>query len=309
MTLKICAFFLFLLGSFIPSARANHIAAVVGDEIITMTDLHNRIKMIHLLFNNAGTPEAQKKLEPQVLEIMVNEHIQLHAAKKYKIKLSDKKIAKSLENFTQQRGTTPEKLKAAMKQNGIPYALLENQLKASLVMNMIVQDLHGNMLHLSDDEVDRKYEAVQKEQGNRFEHFVTLHQIAIPLPEKPTEEDAQFAFGRLETLLANVGNEKSFLNIKKENPDIQLQSMVDLDYDALHPQLLDILKTMRVGKVSDPMMTPYGATVLFWAKDEKKKITVSRDQVMDMLYAQKMDKATKLALKNLKRDVYVDLRV
>lgn len=288
---------------------SNHIAAVVNEEMISKADLDNRIKMATIFFNLPDTPETHKKLAAQMLETMVNELVELQAAKKYKIELSEKRITAAMETFAQQRGMNLKKLKSVLKEQNIPFALFETQVKASIAINSLVQDMHANMLRISDNEVDRKLAEVEKSQKSKFLHLITIHQLSVPLNQESSEEDIQFAFSRLETLISAISTEQQFLNIPKEHPDMKIESMSDIEYGALHPQLHELLKNLKVGKTTDPMMTPYGATVLFLAKNEKKKLIVTREEILDHVYAQKLDRATKLALKNLKRTTYIDIRV
>src|SRR5262245_36904980 len=63
----------------IPETR---IVAVVNDEAITIGDLNSRIKMVMLSSGLRPAPDTEKRMEHQVLRLIVDEKLQMQEARR-----------------------------------------------------------------------------------------------------------------------------------------------------------------------------------------------------------------------------------
>ena len=71
---------------------ASGIVAVVGEEAITSYDVHERLKFVFATASIAPSAEAVARIRPQVIRAMIDEHLQLQAARKAGITLIDKEL-------------------------------------------------------------------------------------------------------------------------------------------------------------------------------------------------------------------------
>ncbi len=72
--------------------QIDRIAAVVNDDIISNRDLEERTRMALALSHLPDTLETRRRVVPQVLRKMIDEHLQMQEAKRLKIALTDKEI-------------------------------------------------------------------------------------------------------------------------------------------------------------------------------------------------------------------------
>jgi peptidyl-prolyl cis-trans isomerase SurA len=86
------------------------IAAVVNDDVISVSDLSSRIRMISLSAAIPDTPEARKRVAAQVLRTLVDEKLELQEAKRKNITASQEEIDKAVSSIAQQNKLTADQL-------------------------------------------------------------------------------------------------------------------------------------------------------------------------------------------------------
>ena len=71
------------------------IAAIVNDEVISGYDLQQRMSLVLSSSGLQPSPEALKRLEPQVLRTLVDERLQLQEAERNEIQIETREIAEA----------------------------------------------------------------------------------------------------------------------------------------------------------------------------------------------------------------------
>lgn len=188
---------LVLSGPLLPLAQAQEatkiegIIAIVNDDPISFTDVRARARMLLLSLGGAEpTPEQVQQLTSQALDQLIDEKLKLQEAAEYEVEVSDSDINDSLERLARQSGLTREGLTNTIMQAGINPTSLEDQTRADIAWQRIMNGLYGSRIRISDnqiqDQLNRLETAAEKDQ-------YLLSEIFLFAPEIEMRDDAMTA--------------------------------------------------------------------------------------------------------------------
>lgn len=131
------------------------IAAVVGDKIISITDLDHRVRLALLSAGITPSTGAFSKLRPQVLETMVNEIIQIAKAKEFDITASPGDIDAATQQIEHRNNMQAGAMKKMLADNKIPYDLFAQNVTASIVWWDYIRAKYQTSQGASRHEIDQ----------------------------------------------------------------------------------------------------------------------------------------------------------
>lgn len=139
---------------------------------------------------------------------------------------------------------------------------------------------------------------------------VTLKEILLKLkPDAPGKEaDMMLQMG--EEVAKNPGTceEKGIAGIKDmDDFDIDVSFRTSLLSD-LPPAVKIIAGTLKTGEISTPFASPEGIRLYMLCGKKDPDANASRDEIYHMLMQQKMELEAQKYLRNLRRDVFIDVR-
>lgn len=133
----------------------DRVVAVVDQQVVTQTELDTRVKEIMIRSQSAGValpPEAV--LKEQVLDQLISETLQLNAARRYGVTVSDQEVLNALNNILRSRGIDEAQMKQGLAQEGMTLDSFKATLRRQLLMQNISQGLVRSRIKISDQDVD-----------------------------------------------------------------------------------------------------------------------------------------------------------
>ena len=88
-------------------ANAMSIAAVVNEDIITVYDVQSRLGLVLTTSGFENTPDVQRRLLPQIVDALIEDHIKLQEARRLKISVSESDIRGQVDSIEQRNGMAP----------------------------------------------------------------------------------------------------------------------------------------------------------------------------------------------------------
>ena len=171
----------------IPATNAQSVqrtAAIVNNVVISTFDLDQRVRMILTTSGGAGGAAAQQRLREQVLRTLIDEILQLTAAKEADLEVTQAQIAESLQKIAQQNNTTPEKILGSLAAAGIYPETLKTQIKAEIAWSTLIEQRLASRINITDEEIDQEMRRIEagalKPQYLASEIFVAM--------DSPTDE-------------------------------------------------------------------------------------------------------------------------
>ncbi len=230
-------------------------AAVVNDIIISTYDLDQRIKLVMVTSGSQG-PEVANRLRPQVLRQLIDELLQLQEAQKYNVKITQDDLDKNFKRIAQQNNITVDSIYKMLDDNGIARSTLQNQIKADLAWQKLIQQRLAPRVTVSDDEVDNVFKQMQ-ESSKKTQYAVSeiFLQVDSPELEEQVRQSIQGILGQLRSganfnAIARQFSQKASAS---NGGDIGYVTEDDLP-DAVAAA---VVKTVP-GSISDPVRGPGG---------------------------------------------------
>ncbi len=163
------AFFLFpfLSGVAAPATAQDvqRIAAIVNDEIVSVFDLVERVKLIALSSGLKQSSDIMKQLGPQVLRGLIDERLRLQEAERNNIVVTDEEISNAMRSLEQRNKIPAEGLEDLLKSKSIDPDTMINRLRAQIAWIKLLHRRQRSSLTISDDEVDAHLARLKASQG------------------------------------------------------------------------------------------------------------------------------------------------
>jgi peptidyl-prolyl cis-trans isomerase SurA len=173
-----------------PAARAkpsaptmvDYIVAVVNNELVTEIEVQQRMDQIRIeASRNNQTPPAGDALRNAAVQALINERLEVSAARDTGITVDDADLDRAVDNIASMNKITVGQLKEKLKEQGMDYvrfrANLRDQILASRVREREVQ----RRINITEAEID-DYLAKQRKQSAN-EQQLDIAQILVTVPD------------------------------------------------------------------------------------------------------------------------------
>jgi peptidyl-prolyl cis-trans isomerase SurA len=256
-----------LFGTTLPSVVKA--TALVNGEVITQTDIDQRLALLAIA-NGGGIPADQMEaLRQQVLRNLIDETLEIQAAKAEKIDISEADIDKTLQRVAQQNNQTPEQLATYFKAHGSSIKSIRRQIQGELAWTRLQQKRIESTVSVGDDEVQAVLDKLNASKGTE-EYKVGEIYLSAP------GGDVSKAVATANQILAQLKNGASFVGYARQYSEASTAAVGgDLGWvrpAQLPAQIASVLPTLKTGEVSNPIAVPGGVSLIA-LQDERKVLT------------------------------------
>lgn len=96
------------------------IAAIVGEEVISLYDVDNRLALVIVTAKLSNTPEVIARLRPQIIRALIDEKLELKEAQQNNISVSDQEVTQAIAAIEQERSMKPGAIFEILQSHRIP---------------------------------------------------------------------------------------------------------------------------------------------------------------------------------------------
>lgn len=263
------------------TASSSRIAAVVNDtNIISQTDLMNRLLFAAISSGLEPTPENLEKMKHQMLRVMIDEQLQLQIGKRYGIEIDADHIQATIRDVEESNGMPANAITKMMEEHNIPLKTLEDQIRAQLVWLIFIRTKYplkslgdqlgkktpeeiGASLHaleLADWEIAQEIK-LQKEKETKKQYH--LAEIVLPFDRSSQEEEVK---NNLNHLIEELQKGAQFSALAQQFSQSATSSqggdMGWLTEDQMEPEIKEVISQMQPGQLSVPIRTSQGYALI-----------------------------------------------
>lgn len=174
----------------VDSSRADRIAAVVNDNIISTQDINARIKLAMLSSGLPDTPDVRQRLLPQILRSLIDEQLQMQESKRLDISITDDEINQTLAHIAHDNNIVGDMKSYIIERGGSAESLVQ-QVRVNLAWGKVIQRELRPRVDVGDDEVESAIQRIRQNVGKE-EYLVSEIYLAVDTP-KDEEQVKQFA--------------------------------------------------------------------------------------------------------------------
>lgn len=242
------------------AAELDRIVAVVNNEVITRVELDARLVVARKQLAQQGTaapPTAQ--LERQLLERLIQQRLELQAAKEAGIRIGDGELEAALSRIAENNKMDVASLRAAIRKEGESWEGFREDIRAELLTSRLRDREINNRVTVSDAELDA-FLAVEKTTGAGRE-FQLAH-ILLRAPENASTAQWEALQKKADEVLRLVRQGDDFAKLAAAYSDAQdaMEGGI-IDWRALDrlPTIFaDAVPTLTPGSVSNVLRSSAG---------------------------------------------------
>jgi len=292
------------ISAFVPAevVAQTRIVAVVNGESITSYDVAQRQRLLSLTGAPGNTRQA-------ALDELINEKVQVQAARDANVTVPDEAIDEALAGIAQRVNLSPSQLGQALGEQGVNIATLRDRLGAQIAFNRLIRTRFSTILEVTEPELVAAL--LEKEDGERAIETpeYQLEQVTIALPENPSSGRLSEAEARAADLRRRFTSCREGLSMARGTRDVVVRPFGRRTAAELTPQARDALEGIAVGRLSEPIRTARGL-VMFAVCD--KKVIRSTNAAMRALEPEMRNERgeafSKQYVRQLRRDAVIELR-
>ena len=243
----------------------DRIVAVVNDDVITATELQQRIDTIVRQMRQQRTAlPPQHVLRKQVLERIIVNRIQLQLAAANGIRVDDETLNQTIRKIAARNNMTLGQFREVIEADGFSFAQFRESMREEIIITRLRQRQVDSRIMVSDQEVEN-FLANQKIQGNANEEYRLGH-ILIALPEGASPRQIKQARSKAQKILDELRQGTDFTQEAMAVSDgQQALSGGDLGWrkaGELPTIFADVVQNMSVGDVSNLIRSPSGFHII-----------------------------------------------
>jgi peptidyl-prolyl cis-trans isomerase SurA len=260
-----------------PRQAVDKIVAVVNDDVITRTELDNRLHSIKDQLKNQNSPlPPDPVLEKQVLDRMILASLQLQLADRNGIRVDDDTLNHTIERIAADNKLSLPEFRSVLEKEGYDFATFREDIRREILISRVQQRQVSDRIMVSEQEIDN-YLANQRAQGNTGAEYHLAH-ILIAVPDASSAERIQAARKRAEDVLAKLRAGANFQETAIAVSDGQ-QALQGGDLGwrkagELPTLFVDPVLRMKAGDISDIIRSPSGFHIikLLEQRDDQRHI-------------------------------------
>src|SRR5690242_4351224 len=198
MTRFLVLFCLALLAVRPVGAQETRIAAVVNDDVISLVDLQQRIRLALLSTNTPDDQAARQRVAAQVLRVLVDEKLELQEAKRLNVAVSEEDVAAEVTRIERTLQLAPGGLETYLRGHGVEKTTLTDQLRAAIAWQRLVQRRMSQSISISQDEIDEMMSRMREAEGQPQSRVAEIF-LAVddPRQEDEVRRDAERLFEQM----------------------------------------------------------------------------------------------------------------
>lgn len=293
-------------------AQAAHIVdkvvAIVNNDVITQQQVDG------LLAGMGAAPQqpgAAGSLRSRVIERLIDERLLQQAMATEHVELTAEELQAAVNQFLAANHLDRSQLQSALASRGMSLDAFQQQMAGQMRQMKFIQSKLGNDIQINDNELRNFYQRRVGPQS-KMPHAMTYHisEIVLARPAR----DPQSALKKAERLakaarsgdFAKVAKSHSTSTTAAKGGDRGAVALTDL-----RPELSTAVQRLRVGQVTDPIVTDDGIVILKLnaarspADDD---FATRKSQIQQALFQDKMTDALEQYLGKLRAKAYIELR-
>jgi len=235
----------------------DRVVAIVDDDVVLQSELDERLESVRQSILARGTsPPSEQILKQKVLDQLVLESIQLQAAERLGLRISDSELNQTMQKIASQNNLSLEQFQDELQQQGLTYQGAREQIKREMLLSRYQQRMVDRRVRVTEKEVQDFLNSAAVKSSNKVSY--RLAHILLTFPEGDTVA-AQQVDDLAQSLLKQINQGSLFadLAVQHSQASTALQGG-DLGWrsgEELPTLFADIVPGLSKGQISEPIKT------------------------------------------------------
>ncbi len=253
--------------------------ALVNGDVITQTDVDERLALLAIANGNEIPADQVDALRQQVLRNLIDETLQIQAAKDDKIEIKPAEIDRTVARVAAGVKQTPDQLKDYLLTHGSSIQSMRRQIEGEIAWTRLQHDKIESGVSVGDDEVNAILNRMKASKGTEEYRVGEIFLSSTPYTQEQTLQNAS-------KILDQLKNGASFAGYARQYSEASTAAVGgDLGWvrpEQLPAPLAAVLRDMSPGTISNPIPVPGGVSIIA-VQDTRKILTADpRDAVLSL---------------------------
>ena len=245
----------------------DRIVAVVNSEVVTLSELTERISIAERQLKRQGVPIPEpRQLERQVLERLILEKAQLQMAKDTGLRADEVQLDRAIAKIAENNKMTLSTFRQTLEKDGLNFDRFREEIRNEIMVTRLREREVDDKIQVSDSEIDLYIAEAQGPGAPLGDVEYNFSHVLLRLPEQATPETIQAARARAERVIADSKTGADFAKLAasfSDAPDaLAGGNMGWRPHDRLPEVFAAALKDLRPGEVTPVLRSPAGFHVL-----------------------------------------------
>ncbi len=254
--------------------------AVVNGDVITGTDVDQRLALIVAANQGKIDDEEMKRLRLQILRNLIDETLQIQEAKAADVSVADAQVDQSYARVAQQNfNQNVSAMDAYLKRVGSSPESLKRQIRGELSWQNLLQRNVQPFINVSDDEVNENLSRLKAAKGTEEYRLGEIYMSAAPDARQQVYENAT-------KIVQQLRSGGSFVAYARQYSEATTASVGgDLGWvrlAQLPSELQVVARDLETGQLVGPVEVPGGFDILYLI-DKRQVLTADpRDAILSL---------------------------
>jgi len=253
--------------------------AIVNGEVITQTDVDQRLALLAIANEGKLPADQVDELRQQVLRNLIDETLQIQAAKSAEISVTAKDVDRTLVRVAEGQKMSVEQLTNYLKSNNTSVRTLRRQIEGETAWRRLQQQKIENSVSVGDEEVKGVLDRMNASKGTEEYRVgeIFLSATSDTIPQKMANANQ---------IIAQLRQGASFAGYARQYSEASTAAVGgDLGWvrpEQLPEQLANAVRGLGPGQVSSPISLPGGVSIIA-VQDVRKILTADpRNAVLSL---------------------------
>jgi peptidyl-prolyl cis-trans isomerase SurA len=300
-------------------AIVERVVAVVGERPILLSELRHRARpfLYRILATTPSATQqaaAETEMFRELLNRMIDDRLEEQAADKAHLTVTPEEVDGAMRNVAASARIQVRDLLAEAKKQGLTEQDYRDEIRRQVLEGKLVQLRVRGRVRVTDQDARTSYTHWLKEMDQQQPVEVRILALRIMPGSTAQQIAAREVLGK--ELASKARGGQDFCEIVKLYSDDQTTrdtcgSRGPQPLTMLVPELQQVVKTMKSGEISDPVRIGNEAILVVQLAKEVKIPTYEdvRDVMAERAFAEAMERQRKQWLLELRRGVYIDVRL
>ncbi|WP_414719696.1 peptidylprolyl isomerase [Tsuneonella suprasediminis] len=248
-----------LLGNSNPNERKP--TAVVNGQVITGTDVDQRVALVVAANKGKISEEEMQRLRAQVLRNLIDETLEIQAAKAQEIEVSAAQVDETYKRVAQQNfGQSPAALDAHLESIGSSPASLKRQILGEMAWQQLLRRNVSPFVNVSSEEVNEMLARLNASRGTEEYRLGEIYMAATPTTQAQVEAN-------MRKIIEQLRSGGSFVAYARQFSEASTAAVGgDLGFvrlETLPAELAAAAREMQPGQVIGPIANSGGYSILY----------------------------------------------
>jgi peptidyl-prolyl cis-trans isomerase SurA len=308
-----------LLATAASAELVDRIAAIVNNEVITLSEVERRAAPELARADQDATPgdRAQKRaaIMKKSLDQLIDEKLVDNELRELKVTITDKDVDSAIDEVKKNYNLSDQQLSEAVGKEGFTVAEYRETMRKQIGRYKLINEKVRKSVKVSEADVQSEYDRMTRSEGEDYEVHVRHILIAVPRTASAADVDKARAKAVAVAQEARQPGTDFAALAKKRSEGSSSSDGGDLGFfkrGTMVPEFEKVAFALKTGEVSEPVRTQFGWHVLKLEEIRKlgvKPLEEARPEIEDRLRRAQAERLTYQYMESLRQNAVVEKKI